>query len=314
MKPKIILHCGAPKTGSTSFQHLLYANVDRLAEAGFYCPSVSRKKRLTDDIRILLGEALRPQNDNQMFLYRIRNVLEEIQASSGAHTLIISNESILGKPFSMRQSVFYPRVDELAARIRLALDEYEVEVRFVIRDYSGFLPSWYVQSVRMGSKLTFEEFLATYDFDEVDWNIPVQALRKHFGADNVGVFDHADLVKDSHAFLTAMFPDVMAALGERGLDLQHKNSSIGRNMVDVYRRWNAISQRIATNPSFYRTLHHLGRRYAILPFERFSKSDKLKLPPIMAAELTQRYQQHREMIKPQRLQSRETDAVRFAAQ
>jgi hypothetical protein len=314
MKPKIILHCGAPKTGSTSFQHLLYANIDRLAEAGFYCPSVSRKRRVAGDIRIMLREVLRPQNDNQLFLYRIRSVLEEIQASSGAHTLVISNEDILGKPFSMRQSSFFTRVDELAERIRLALDEYEVEVRFVIRDYSSFLPSWYVQSVRMGSRLTFEEFQATHDFEEVDWNIPVQALRKHFGSDNVGVFDHADLVKDSHAFLTAMFPDLMAALGEKGFDLDHKNSSIGGKMVEVYRRWNQIAHRPGSASNVQRTIHHLGRRYVLLPLERFSKSEKLKLPPIMAQELTERYQQHLKTIMPQRIHTGELDAVRFAAQ
>jgi hypothetical protein len=314
MKPKIILHCGAPKTGSTSFQHLLYANIDRLAKAGYYCPSVSRKKRVEDDIRIMLGDVLKPQNDNQNFLYRIRSVLQEIQATTGAHTLIISNESMLGRPFSSRQSTFYARADDLAQRIRLALDEYDVEVRFVIRDYSAFLPSWYVQSVRMGSTRTFEEFVTTYDFSSVDWNVPVKALRRHFGADNVGVYDHADLVKDSHAFLLAMFPGVMAALGENGRELHNKNSSIGRGMVEVYRRWNEISQRLVSNPEAYRIIHHIGRRYCILPFERFSKSEKLRLPLGLAAELSARYRLHAAAIRPLPVLAGDMHALQYAAQ
>lgn len=314
MKPKIILHCGAPKTGSTSFQHLLYANVDLLSRAGFYCPSVSRKKRVKDDIRIMLGEILRPENNNQAFLDRIRAVLQDIHAETGAHTLIISNEGMLGKPFSRKYPTFYQRAGDLAERIRIALDGYDVEARFVIRDYSGFLPSWYVQSVRMGSRLKFKDFLRIYDFDTVTWKTPVQALRQHFGAASVGIYDHADLVRDPHAFLSAMFPGVMAALGDQGRKLPSKNISIGGGMVEIYRRWNELSERIAPNAAARKTIQHLGRRYGLLPLERFSNSEKLRLPPALAAELTARFQSDVAFIAPQRVHPNEVDALKYAAQ
>ncbi|MDB5525407.1 MAG: hypothetical protein JWM58_3170 [Rhizobium sp.] len=314
MKPKIILHCGAPKTGSTSFQHLLYNNSEILAKAGFYFPSVSRKKRMKDDIRILLREILRPENHNQAFLYRIHEVLQVIYAETGAHTLIISNEDMLGRPFSRKYRTFYQRADEMADRIKLVLEDYDVEARFVIRDYSGFLPSWYVQSVRMGSKLTLEQFLRVYDFHSVTWKTPVQALRTHFGTAKVGIYDHADLVKDPHAFLSAMFPDVMAALGEKGRELPSKNISIGSGMVNLYRRWNEISDRLTPNSSARRTVQYLGRRYALLPFERFSKSEKLRLPQPMAEALSARYRDDALMINPRRIRPNEDDAFRYAAQ
>jgi hypothetical protein len=314
MKPKIILHCGAPKTGSTSFQHLLYANIDLLSKAGFYCPSVSRKKRVKDDIRIMLGAILRPENDNQNFIHRIREVLAEIHAETGAHTLIVSNEGMLGKPFSHRYPTFYERADALAERIRLTLDDYDVETRFVIRDYAGFLPSWYVQSVRMGSKLTFEKFPKVYDFDSVTWKTPVRALRKHFGTEAVGIYDHADMVKDPHAFLSAMFPDIMATLGERGRQLPAKNMSIGGGMVEVYRRWNIVSDRIAPNGPARRTIQHIGRRYGLLPFERFSKSEKLRLPSALAEALSARYRADIAMINPRRIHIDEANALKYAAQ
>jgi hypothetical protein len=314
MKPKIILHCGAPKTGSTSFQHLLYANIDLLSKAGFYCPAVSRKKRIKDDIRIMLGSILRPENDNQTFVHRIREVLANIQAETGAHTLIISNEGMLGKPFAPKYPTFYQRADELAERIRLTLDDYDVEARFVMRDYTGFLPSWYVQSVRMGSRLRFEDFPRVYDLDSVTWKTPVQALLKHFGSDKVGIYDHADLIKDSHAFLSAMFPDLMAALGEKGKRLPSKNLSIGGGMVEMYRRWNVLSERLAPNGKTRRTIQHIGRRYGLLPFERFSKSEKLKLPAPIAEQLSARYREDAAVIKPRRIHVDETAAVRYAAQ
>lgn len=313
MKPKIILHCGAPKTGSTSFQHLLYANIDLLAKAGFYCPAVSRKKKVKDDIRILLGNILRPENDGKAFIARIRRVIEEIHQETGAHTLIISNEGMLGKPFSHKYPDFYERADDTAARLREALDGYDVEARFVIRDYRGFLPSWYVQSVRMGSKLAFQDFLRLFDFDTVTWQTPVDALRRNFG-EAVGIYDHADLVKDAHAFLSAMFPDIMAALGERGRTLPSKNISIGGGMVEIYRRWNTISDRLAPNGAARRTIQHIGRRYMLLPFERFSRSEKLKLPGPLAETLAARYRADSEAIAPRRVLLGEADAVKYAAQ
>lgn len=289
MTRKIILHCGAPKTGSTSFQHMLYANRELLLKAGFYSPAVSRKKRVKDDIRILLAAVLRPENDNQVFLHRIRVVLDKLYAESGAHTLIISNEGMLGTPFSPRYTGFYPRAMETAERLALALEDHDVEVRFVVRDYAAFLASWYVQSVRMGSKHTLANFVGAYDFSTVTWQTPVNALRKHFDPAKVGVFDHADLVRNSYGFLSTAFPDIMAALGDAGRALPSKNPSVGAGMVDVYRRWNRISEAISWSSKSRRTIHHLGRRYVLLPLERFSNSEKVRLPTEMAANLAARY-------------------------
>ena len=301
MKRRIILHCGAPKTGSTSFQHMLYANRTHLLEAGFYSPAVSRKKRVKDDVRILLGEVMRPENDNQLFLHRIRNVLNGLFSESGAHTLIISNEGMLGKPFSPRYTGFYPRAVETAARLALVLEDYDVEVRFVVRDYAAFLPSWYVQSVRMGAKYTLEAFLKTYDFSTVSWTTPVDALRRNFPIDKVGIYDHADLVRNAYGFLTSAFPDIMAALGDRGRALPSKNHSIGQGMVNIYRRWNRLSDRIAWNPSSRRLIHHLGRRYGLLPLERFSNSPKIQLPAELAAAMSARYRADLPLLMPRQI-------------
>jgi hypothetical protein len=301
MTRKIILHCGAPKTGSTSFQHMLYANHDTLLAAGFYSPAVSRKKRVKDDIRILLGEVMRSENDNQGFIHRIRTVLDGLFAESGAHTLIVSNEGMLGKPFSPRYTGFYPRAIETAERLALVLEGYDVDVRFVIRDYAAFLPSWYVQSVRMGAKYKLEGFLDSYDFSTVTWQTPVAALRKYFPLDKVGVYDHADLTRNAYGFLTSAFPDIMAALGERGRQLPSKNPSIGEGMVEIYRRWNLMSEKLAWDSRSRRTIHHLGRRYGLLPFERFSNSAKPQLPAEMAAEMRARYQADLATIGPRQV-------------
>ncbi|MCV3764404.1 hypothetical protein [Rhizobium sp. TRM95796] len=301
MKARIILHCGAPKTGSTSFQHLLYANRPLLLEKGFYCPAVSRKKRVKDDVRILLGEMSKPENDNQAYRFHIGEVIEKIRAETGCHTLIISNENLLGKPFMGPRRKFYESAEERAERLHLALQDYDVDVRFVIRDYAGFLPSWYVQQVRMGSAMRFSDFLHGYDFKGMNWAAPVSALRRHFEPGRVGIFDHADMIADPIGFLRAMFPDVMAALGDRGRELPNKNISIGAGMVERYRRWSEIATRISPSPRWRARIHQIGRRYGLLPLERFSRSPKLVMPDDMAKALRARYQADRDALRPQRV-------------
>lgn len=296
MSRKIILHCGAPKTGSTSFQHMLYDNRERMVKAGFYYPAVSRKRREEDDIRIVLSN-LKGEGGRKKDVRQARRLIERIFADSGAHTLLISNEGLLGKPAIKGNKSFLPKAEESARLMAEALDGYDVEVRYFIRDFAGFLPSWYVQQVRMGNDMDFERFTRAYNLDRATWAPAVAALRRHFGTERVEIYDHADLVKDAHGVFCRAFPSVMEALGEAGRDPPNKNSSIGRGMVDAYRRWNAIAEKLGWSQKSRKTIQHIGRRYVLLPFERFSRSEKIRFDPETAAQMTARYKADIEAIK-----------------
>jgi hypothetical protein len=111
-----------------------------------------------------------------------------------------------------------------------------------------------------------------------------------------------------------MFPDIMAALGDQGRQLPAKNISIGSGMVEIYRRWNILSDRIAPNGSVRKTIQHIGRRYGLLPFERFSKSEKLRLPRELAETLSARYRADVAMLNPRRIHVDESNALNYAAQ
>jgi hypothetical protein len=296
MSGKIILHCGAPKTGSTSFQHMLYDNRERMLKAGFYYPAVSRKKREEDDIRIVLSN-LKGEGHRKQEVKHARKLIETLFAESGAHTLLISNESLLGKPAIKGNKTFLPKADNSARLIAEALEGYNVDVRYFIRDFAGFLPSWYVQQVRMGDDLEFERFAKVHHFDKATWAPSVESLRRHFGPERVEVYDHADLVKDAHGLFSRAFPDVMAALGEAGRNPPNKNTSIGKGMVNAYRRWNVISEKLGWSRSSRKMIHHIGRRYVLLPFERLSRSEKIRFDPETAKAMTARYKADIEAIK-----------------
>lgn len=296
MLRKIILHCGAPKTGSTSFQHMLYDNRERMLKAGFFYPAVSRKKREEDDIRIVLGN-LKGEANSARQIKKVRALIKKLFDDSGAHTMLISNESLLGKPAVKGMKSFLPKADEAARLMAEALDGYDVEVRYFIRDFAGFLPSWYVQQVRMGNEMEFDAFTKAFRLENATWAPAVASLREHFGADRVEIYDHADLVKDAHGVFTRAFPEIMAALGEAGHNPPNKNTSIGKGMVNAYRRWNRISARLGWSAKSKKSIQQFGRRYGLLPFERLSRSEKIRFDPETAKVMTARYKADIEAIK-----------------
>ncbi|MDB5553276.1 MAG: hypothetical protein JWL86_3260 [Rhizobium sp.] len=296
MARKIIIHCGAPKTGSTSFQHLLYDNRERMLKAGFYFPAVSRKKREADDIRIMMSN-LKGEGGRKKETRQVRKVIEMLFEQNDMHTLVISNESLLGKPAVKGGKTFLPKAEESARLMAEALDGYDVEVRYFIRDFAGFLPSWYVQQVRMGNAMEFTKFVRAYNLENATWAPAVASLRKHFGTERVEIYDHADLVKGAYGLFTKAFPAIMAALGDAGRSPPNKNMSIGKGMVDAYRRWNGISERIGWSAGSRKSIQHIGRRYVLLPFERFSKSEKIRFDAETAARMTARYRADIEAIK-----------------
>jgi hypothetical protein len=111
------------------------------------------------------------------------------------------------------------------------------------------------------------------------------------------VLDHGAFVADPAAALARAFPSVMTVLGERGRGFSAKNPSIGKGMVEIYRRWNMISMKIAPSIASRKWLHHMVRRFILMPLERFSRSDKLRLDGDLAKKLSMRYATELTMIQ-----------------
>ncbi len=261
-----------------------------MLQAGIYVPAVSRKKRIKNDIRIELAEAVSKKDYSHKDGVHIRMLVENIFKEHSAHTIVISNEGLLGKPFVGARGKFYADCRQRAVRLAEILDGLDVEVSFFIRDYASFFPSWYVQQVRMGSLLSFEEFCKAHDPDKASWNEAAKALIDQFGRNETRIFDHADLVGDTHRILMEAFPRVMAALGPNGRQIRRKNTSIGEGMVNIYRRWNKIAQKLGWSAKTRNAIRHFGRRYGLLPWERFSNSAKISFEPEQATRLSARYQ------------------------
>lgn len=240
-------------------------------------------------MRNLLAKLGRPDRQETADREHVCRVIDQIFSQSGASILVISNEDLLGTPLDRKRPEFYPKADLIAPLIANVMRGRDVEVRFFIRDFARFIPSWYVQQVRMGRTLSFAEFVAKFEFQLASWRPAVDALRRSFGENNVRVFDHAELVSDTYDVLTQAFPEVMNALGDDECQLLYKNRTTGKGMVNLYLRWNKIAAWLGPNPAVQRTIQSMGRRYVLTRLEQFFNSEKIEFEPEFAAELSARY-------------------------
>ncbi|WGW02250.1 hypothetical protein [Tropicibacter oceani] len=135
----VILHLGAHRTGSTSFQRFMQANARALANQsiGFWGPGRTRKG-------LLHGVADRPETPDQT-----RRAVGRVQlnmkgaARNGAAVLIVSDENMIGTARRcLRARLLYPEVGERMARLNGAFSP----IRRVVLQIRS-LESWWASSM-----------------------------------------------------------------------------------------------------------------------------------------------------------------------
>ncbi|RIV39954.1 hypothetical protein [Micromonospora radicis] len=139
MARRVYLHIGAPKTGSTYVQNVLWRNRDRLAEAGILLPgSAVAHDQAMADLRAA------PWRDAEVYWTWDRLAA---RAREWSGDVVVSNEG-LGAADGTQ-----------AARAVASLAPAEVHVVVVGRDLWRTFPSFWQQSIRARSGWRFEEFL-----------------------------------------------------------------------------------------------------------------------------------------------------------
>lgn len=288
---RIILHPGAPKTGTTSLQHFFYDHEAALRNAGTVVPKRLFRKGDVDalhtDILAMMGG-----NDYAQALAAARARLDAVFARPGVHTVLISNEDLLGTPIAPRARGFFPVAAKRVARLGQLFEGMEVEVRYFVRDYAGFLAGCYVQNLRRGRSETLESYLAGLDFSELDWGYPVGLLRDAFGNERVAVFEHAALESRPAATVHAAFGALTGSLPDFPAQVYHRNRSVSARSAGTMRRMNGLLERL---PARMRARVQKALRRSA--FDLMAIHDwrldrpKLSLPDDTATALQQKYAQ-----------------------
>jgi len=184
----MILHVGAPKTGSSSIQFFLRKNKDKLYEKGFLVPDRDLGlDGLVTGEHVWAVERISSRGDREV-LKVFSNIKREIEKSKKEMNIIVSAENLCNT--------------KMAEKFSLALQEIPGKVIIYIRRQDEFLSSawqqWY-------SKIEedFDAWLIKALSDMGNWLEIIEAWEAVVGKDNIKIkifekeeFVEGDLLKD----------------------------------------------------------------------------------------------------------------------
>lgn len=166
----LVLHAGAHKTGTTLVQKALQANREAFVAKGY-------EVMVRNDYELATGrlhsrwrrQGLDISNVNRGFA-RLREQLEQ-------ENLVLSHEDLLASVHSFRAGPIYGTAGDV---LRIAQEELRPErttLIFYVRRQDRFVESSYLQTVRMGSTLTFEEFMEPVTEENLRWDVLIDQMR-----------------------------------------------------------------------------------------------------------------------------------------
>lgn len=189
-RAQVVYHVGAHKTGTSLVQSYLAENRRAL-----------RRQKVTYLTRPTLENWVHGIDGESDDPGGLRRKLAETFERRPKGIVIGSYENTLGPPFGNKRSGMYPKTQERAEALRDALSGYSTKVLLGIRPQSGFVESYYIQTVQQGGYQTFDEWFGKLDLDEMSWRPVLDTLVAVFGRDCVEVIDFNAIRNGALAYL-----------------------------------------------------------------------------------------------------------------
>ncbi len=216
--PKLFLHIGPHKTGSTYIQKFCSENRAKLLNLGVNYPTVG------------IGGVHYGQHE---IIEKVKKLRQEelkhylAQLTSGAINLVSSEN--------------FDRLNlEEVKRLRAALSGVDVRIIYYYRNYIDLLPSWWQEEVKHGSTTSFYEFVLPHilrPFSSIIVNpaVVLDLYATAFGKDNISIVDYELAVKAGN-----ILQPILALLGVEleGVKNEIVNASLKIEIVEVIRALN----------------------------------------------------------------------------
>ncbi|MFS3130485.1 hypothetical protein ACLM5J_18930 [Nocardioides sp. Bht2] len=144
-RPRMYIHIGLQKTGTSYLQALLWDHQERLSETGFAL--VPGERDDNDQLMLWVSDRYREGRDPDSVVTSLDRFREEMAACS-APQVLYTNESLADAPS-----------DRIATFIE-ACGDREVHVIITARDLGRLIPSSWQQLIKSSSGVTYDRFLA----------------------------------------------------------------------------------------------------------------------------------------------------------
>ena len=223
-RPRLVLHVGTHKTGTKSIQKAAADHAGHLRRHGVYYPHADAEIGGRRPQHRFAHVLTRTDPDGwakaSAFAARVR-----ANAAPG-ETVLFSAEPIYrhqyGKDkddFSIDPATFWPAREAYLARVRQALDAFDVEILIYFRARDTMAESWYWDwQAKYGQSVPFPDFLLAFA-PWFDYERHVTLFREIFGRVKIARYEEAKAAPDGlvgHFFRTIGVPGLhdLAALWE----------------------------------------------------------------------------------------------------
>ena len=146
----VILHLGAHRTASASFQHYLHAGQARLTRAGVAVWIPADEQALLPDVQSMDDPALTP---GTRFAFARKRVMENLDKADarGIMHLVVSDQNVIGSPETLLQEGrLYSGIGEKMARYSEAFGGSLTRIVLSIRSQNGFWSSLMADAIAQG--------------------------------------------------------------------------------------------------------------------------------------------------------------------
>lgn len=272
--PKLFLHIGTEKTGSTSIQNTLFNNYDELLAQGILYPrcfkrpnhvelAVSTQKfqagsELYDVVGLNGSEESILSFHDEVF----KNLAHEV-ALSGAHTVILSNEHLHSRTTSISE------VEFIHKKLVEIFDEIELIV--YLREQLDLVVSHYSTRVKGGFSEPFSLPSLEHSTKYCDYWSMLEMWSTKFPVIHCRVFHKNQLFKND---VVQDFSRLIGlSLGGFRLSLED-NTSLGVDTLEVLRRLNKHLNSVSINVS------KLDRNHILDVFSHIDSGKKRYIPGV----------------------------------
>lgn len=157
----LVLHVGVPKTGTSLIQRSLRKLRPQLRERGIAYVDRKQIHRLAHR-RSWGAYATGPPEDKGAFASELKSVTrsEMRQTAGKTKTVVISNESLIGRVAPEFGDPYWPRAVDGVGEVIAALRPKRTDILLYTRRQDRLLESQYMQQIHLGKSLRWDRFIA----------------------------------------------------------------------------------------------------------------------------------------------------------
>lgn len=245
IKPKLYLHIGTHKTGSTTLQSVLKKESNKLKEEG-----IAYLGRFRDISKPMKGMTKYDDNHVRKFRKEAQQLIDHSKKSN-PHTYVASNEK-----WSGHDMLSYDNAPVNAKMLYDIFKPFDFDIKIIVylRRQDKFFESAYAQKIKRGGTFSFEEYLKQIkNIKGLHWDSHLDSYAAIFGKENIIVqrFDKAYLPQKNS--LIHSFANIINSKHLKNFDIQTvENRGYSKDVMEFAR----LSNKYLTREEI-RTLKYL---------------------------------------------------------